>query len=289
MVETFCPRTLAEALNILDSQSALPFAGGTDLMVKYKSWQGTLPEFPRAVLLLKDIEELRGIRAWGGKLSIGALETLGSILASPLTPPILKKAISLMASPSVRNMGTIGGNICNASPAGDTLPPLYVLDATVILKSASGRREVPISNFIAGPGKTVKLENELLTEIRIPQNEVNILYYRKVGTRKADALSKLSIAGLAQVEDGKIKAVRLALGAVAPQVVRSREAEALFTGKDIKELQELRMEIASAYSDLIHPIDDQRSSAAYRKTISMRLIEDFITQIHQGPIHMEAI
>ncbi len=276
---TYRPRTLEEALNLLQDIKTIPFAGGTDLMVKYRSWAGTLPQLQAPVLWLGEIKELKGIHQSGDTLVIGSMETLASILASPAAPELLKYAIAQMASPSIRNMGTMGGNICNASPAGDTLPPLYVLDASVLLRSSAGERTLPIAEFITGPGKTALRKDELLTEIHIPIREYNKRYYRKVGTRKANALSKLSMAGLADIRDGVIEDVRIALGAVAPTVVRSIEAEKTLQGRNVKEIFAMIPEAITTYSELITPIDDQRSNAAYRKTVSLRLIEDFLNHL----------
>lgn len=276
---TYRPSSMEEALNILHDAKTIPFAGGTDLMVKYRSWAGTLPQFQHPIIWLGDIPELHGIHQDGGTLIIGAMETLTSIHSNPIVPEILKDAISLMASPSIRNMGTMGGNICNASPAGDTLPPLYILDAKVTLQSLTGVRIVPIGQFVTGPGKTMLNSEELLTEIHIPVKEFNKRYYRKVGTRKANALSKLSIAGVANIQNGKVEDVRIALGAVAPTVVRCTQAEEMMSGKGVKEAQKMLLEMVSLYSDLIRPIDDQRSNAAYRKTVSLRLIEDFFMHL----------
>jgi len=262
MVETFIPKTLKEALEYRAGYKAIPFAGGTDLMVRRKSWAGTLPKFDTPILMIGGLKELKGCAAENSVLRIGAAETLADAAANEVVPEILRLAVKQMASPGIRNMGTIGGNICNASPAGDTLPALYALNASVILQSVKGERELALSQFITGPGRTDIKDDELLISVSIPLREFSNIYYRKVGTRKADALSKLSFAGLANINDGKIEDIRIAFGAVAPAVVRSVEAENLLKGINLADLPALMPQIKDIYSRFIRPIDDQRSSAA---------------------------
>lgn len=283
MVNAFIPQTLAEALAIRQNHPAVPLAGGTDLMVRKRSWAGTLPGFEQPVLLIGAVPGLREVNLRDGVLTIGAAATLASLAEHPAVPEILKRAVAEMASPAIRNTGTLGGNICNASPAADTLPPLYVLDATLVLESSrergAGRRAVPVTEFITGPGRTVLRDDELLTAVQIPVENFQHEYYKKVGTRKADALSKASCAALAKTEGGVVTEVRIALGAVAPRVVRSKAAEEFLKGKEVAALPGLWPEIRKYYEPDIRPIDDQRSSAAYRSAVSFRLIEYFISQI----------
>jgi len=191
----------------------------------------------------------------------------------------LKSAISNMAAPTIRNIGTIGGNICNASPAGDTLPPLYILDAKIVLSSIDNQRIIPIDKFIIGPGRNDLKDDELLTEILIPNKKFNKEFYKKLGTRKAMALSKISFAGLAEIEDDKIEDIRIAFGAVAPKIVRSRTIEQEIIGHNINEINELSYSIVKEYSEFICPIDDQRSSSIYRKQISIKLLDYFLNNL----------
>jgi CO/xanthine dehydrogenase FAD-binding subunit len=279
MVEMATPRTLMEALEIRKNYQVIPFAGGTDLMVRRKAWAGTLPRFEYPALFIGDIAELKGIQITDGILTIGATATLAAIMEYETTPEILKQAIAEMASPAVRNAGTLGGNLCNASPAADTLPPLYALGASLILQNLSGRREIPVAEYIQGPGKTDLKEDELLVAVNIPVDRYNIIYYKKVGTRKADALSKVSFAGLARTVNGVVEDIRITLGAVAPRVVRSLETESLIKGKKVSDLPKLISEIKKNYEQQIRPIDDQRSNAAYRSMVAYRLIEYFIAHL----------
>jgi xanthine dehydrogenase FAD-binding subunit len=279
LVNTFIPDSLQEALKIKDSYNdAVILAGGTDLMVKQRSGQGLLPGFTKPVLFIGQLESLQHIEKVKKTLYIGAACRLSDLLEHPDVPEIVKEAVCLMASPAVRNTGTLGGNICNASPAGDTLPPLYVLEASVLVKSLTHSREVSIRNFITGPGKVDLRANELLISIKIPLEEYNIFFYKKVGARKADAISKLSFAGLARTSGQIIEDVRIALGAVAPRVVRAKEIERLVIGKSITETRALFPQLSNYYSSLIQPIDDQRSNAKYRKTVALHLLEYFLTE-----------
>ena len=282
------PKNLAEALAIRRDRRVIPFAGGTDLMVRRRSWAGTLPAFEEAPLFLGGLEELQVIRREDVVLHLGAAATLTDILDNQATPEILKRALAEMAAPAIRNAGTLGGNICNASPAADSLPPLYALGASVLLQSAAGAREVPIEAFITGPGRTDLRHDELLVAVTVPLAGYGIVYYRKVGARKADALAKVSFAGLAKVADGRVEDVRIALGAVAPRVVRSRQAEDLCRGKRVDELPGLLAELKAIYAGQIRPIDDQRSNAAYRSAVSLRLIEYFLSGLGQPSVSPEA-
>jgi CO/xanthine dehydrogenase FAD-binding subunit len=276
---TFTPKTLSEALDILNSERTIPFAGGTDLMVRRRSWSGTNPNFEYPALFIGELKELKEIHINNNMLEIGAAAPLADLLEHPEVPEILKQAIRVMASPAIRNLATLGGNICNSSPAADTLPPLTVLGATVVLQSKSSRREVSVSEFIKGPGQNDLKENELLSSIHLSMEKYNYRYYKKVGTRKADALSKVSFAGLARTSGGIVDEVKIAIGAVAPRIVTSPQAEKLMKGKPIQDLVLRWPEIRQMYQESIRPIDDQRSTAAYRNEVASRLIEYFITQL----------
>jgi xanthine dehydrogenase FAD-binding subunit len=147
------------------------------------------------------------------------------------------------------------------------------------LQSLSGRRELPVEDYIQGPGRTDLKADELLVAINIPVEPYNFIYYKKIGTRKADALSKVSFVGLARTVNGIVADIRITLGAVAPRVIRSREAENLLKGRHVNELSDLLIDVKNIYANELHPIDDQRSNATYRRTVSLRLIEYFICQI----------
>jgi Aerobic-type carbon monoxide dehydrogenase, middle subunit CoxM/CutM homologs len=279
VVTAYTAKTLPEALELCKNERLIPFAGGTDLMVRRRSWSGTHSHFEYPALFIGGLTELQWIHCKADTLIIGSAATLATILENQDVPQILKEALSVMASPAIRNVATLGGNICNASPAGDTLPPLHALEAALVIQNSAGSRELPVADFIKGPGQTDLKAEELLTEIHIPLKRFNCQYYKKVGTRKADALSKVSFAGLAEVSGGVVADIRIALGAVAPRVVRDLAAEAFLKGKKTIDLPKLIPEFKQFYSGQIRPIDDQRSNAAYRSEISYRLIEYFITQL----------
>lgn len=269
------PRALAEALEIRRARPVIPFAGGTDLMVRYRPHgAGALPAFPQDVLFLDGIRGLRRIEADGEGVRIGARCTLADLSAAAQIPELLRRAANGMASPAVRARATLAGNICNASPAGDTLPPLYALGARLRLAGAAGERLVPIAEFITGPGRTALAPDELLTEVVIPRETFGIVYYRKVGARRANALAKVSVAALAALEGGRLRAVRVAVGAAAPTVARSRELERSLEGRPAGQVD--IGEVQRGYDRLIRPIDDQRSTAAYRRQVALNLIGDFL-------------
>lgn len=276
MVSAHRPARFAEALRIRAEAEVTPFAGGTDLMVRWHRNSGLAPRFERPVLLLAHLPELHVIANIRSSLSIGAAVTLSELLLDARVPTVLREAAAQMASPAIRNVATLGGNICNASPAADTLPPLYCLNAELVLAAKWGERRVPIERFIVGPGKTELRQDELLKSIELPPASFDVSFYRKVGTRKANALSKLSFLGLSSLTDNRTLDVRIAFGAVAPTVVRSTRVESLLRIVTDVEMPSIRPQIIESYADLIVPIDDQRSSADYRKTVALNLLSDFL-------------
>ena len=279
-MEGLIPESLNEALDALSKEHLIPVAGGTDLMVRYKRWKNLPPALPYPPLFISQLKELKGIYRENGEIIIKSATELSEIEKSPLVPSILRKAVSQMASPGIRNMGTIGGNIQNASPAGDTLPPLYVLDARVVLLSKNERRCLYIYEFIKGPGKTERLDNEIIYEVRFKIPTHTHEFYRKVGTRKANALSKLSVAALAQLNEDVLEDFRISFGAVAPTPIRRMEIEEKLRGKELSKLDDnLIDEIAHAYEKHINPITDQRSDKTYRKKVTLRLLKAFLYQI----------
>jgi xanthine dehydrogenase FAD-binding subunit len=276
----FSPKSLAEALEILQKEPAIPVAGGTDLMVRHRR-HGPLPiQLDAAPVFIGHLAELQGIIVTDSDLHIGAATTLSAIGAHPQVPPGLAAALGEFASPAIRNAGTMGGNICNASPAGDTLPYLYATDAQVVLTSRSGDRTVPIAEFVTGPGQTALGAGELMTTIIIPRRPASFVFYRKVAPRRSNALSKLSVyaeAGL-QSADGQsaVTGFRLAVGAVAPTVVRLPDTEKLIEGATATEILNLSGELIAAYQARIKPIDDQRSTAIYRRNTALTLIRHLL-------------
>jgi CO/xanthine dehydrogenase FAD-binding subunit len=275
------PGSLAEALDIRRETAATPFAGGTDLMVRHRGYKGTGHRIPGPLLFLDRIDEIQHIRREGDQLVIGAAASLSDILAHPDCPPVLAEALELHAAPAIRNRATLGGNIANASPAADSVPPLLVLDARLTLSRSGGERRLDLSAFATGPGRTVLDADELITDIRIPAAGKDALgvrhYYRKAGTRRANALSRVSLAGLARIHGApgelSLADFRFAFGAVGPTVFRIRELEeAALAGADIAELR-------AVAAGRIRPIDDQRSTADYRRAVALNALEEFLGQL----------
>jgi xanthine dehydrogenase FAD-binding subunit len=204
------------------------------------------------------------------------MTTLAEIAKSPMAHPALRDAVLHIGGPALRNVATLGGNICNASPAADTLPFLYAFGAGVRLVSASGERVVAIEDFITGPGRIDLKPSEILVTVIVPAWEPSICFWRKVGTREANALTKVSIAAFADVEDGRISAARIALGAVAPTVVRLRGAEELVSGVALRDLPGKAAEVRAVCAKAARPIDDQRSTAEYRARVAANLTVEFL-------------
>ncbi len=279
MVTTYHPETLEAALKIRKEKHAIPLAGGTDLMVRFRSWAGTEPDFPWPVMFINHLKEIRFIDVQPKEIRIGAGTTLSEVENCSDVPKVLRLAVSQMAAPALRNLGTVAGNICNASPAGDTISVLYALNARVELTSLHGSRELSLMEFITGPGRKDLEDDELLTSIMVPVERFTHTLYRKVGTRKANALSKLSFCGLASIKAGRIDDIRLSFGAVGPTVVRSVESEKKFIGLSIEKLKELYSEIRPDYVAMVQPIDDQRSTAVYRKQVSLNLLDQYIESL----------
>ncbi|MFW6337952.1 MAG: FAD binding domain-containing protein [Alkalispirochaetaceae bacterium] len=273
------PRALEEVLAYRAEHRAVPFGGGTDLMVRYRGYTGTRPRIEGDVLFLDAVEELHAITLEGESLWIGGAATMSEILDDSRVPELLRRSIALIAAPALRNRATLGGNICNASPAADSLPPLYVHEAEVVVKSRSGERTLPIAEFLTGPGRTALAPEEILYGVRLPALPEGRLYYRKVGTRRANALSKLSAAGYARLEAGKVAAFRFAVGAVAPTVVRLPEAEEAVVGKAPGAIDCPR--IVDLAAPRIRPIDDQRSTATYRKRVALNALSEFLHQLSE--------
>ena len=279
MVDGFRPETLQEALGIRSKYNCLPIAGGTDLMVQKARGFALKPDFDKPLLFIGHLPELNKISIEKDQIHIGAGVLLTDLLNNDKIPEIFKEAVCLMASPPSRNLASVGGNICNASPAGDTLPYLYAVNALLVLKSANGERTVSIDQFITGPKQTDLAKDELLTKIIIPNRIFGVNYYRKVGQRKGMSLTKAAFQGMTDIDNGMLTDIRITFGSVAPTIVRSREIEKTMIGKSVEEIKVKIPEILAKYAPLIRPIDDARSSAVYRKKVSLRLLEDFLIKM----------
>ena len=290
MVNIYRPETIAQAVDTLSVGEHTLFAGGTDLMVHNKARLGLIPGFKKDVVFVDGITEITQIEnsTFGSGIRIGAAATLADIEKSALVPQILKDAIVKIAAPALRNRATLGGNICNASPAADSLPPLYLLDAKVILSSQIAQRQLPLAGFISGPGRTLLQQGEMLSYIVIPKCECEQTFYHKVGTRAANALTKLSIVGLAKVDGRLVTDFRVAFGAVGPTIVRCLDLEKKIIGQSLSAIQsdDFIQKIIELYSPLITPIDDQRSTAEYRHLASLNLLKRFLLSLQENKLQV---
>jgi len=265
------PRSVQEALELLSKKKgAMLLAGGSDLVVKLKERKVT----PRYIIDITHLKELKFIREDGECLLIGPLVTHSELSMSDLIDkyaPVLKEAVRCLGSPQIRNIGTIGGNIVTASPVADTVPPLFVLDATLTLRKKDGERRVHIRDFGVGPQKSIIEPTEMLTEIRVKkmgENEVG--FYRKLGQRKALAISKVSVAFWAKMSDRVFEDVKIALGAVAPRVVYAQKAMEFLRGKPAS-VDVIKMASEVIKSDCT-PITDIRSTEEYRREMTGALL-----------------
>jgi xanthine dehydrogenase small subunit len=256
------PKTIHEALRMLrDEPELIPMAGCTDLYVSVNFGTLTGARF----MDLWPLERLRKIQMKDDVLEIGALATYTDIIRSRAVKkhlPMLIDSARQIGGPQIQNRGTVGGNIANASPAGDSLPVLAVADAVIVLRDASEERRVKFNEFYTGYRKTVRRPEELIVAIEIPKQSGR-QWFRKVGTRAAQAISKIVMAG---VRDGKH--ARIALGSVAATVVRLPATEAALAAKGIDAG-------VTALASEITPIDDVRSTAEYRLTVAQNLLRRF--------------
>ena len=276
MNRTLRPRTTVEAIAFRIDTGATLLAGGTDLMVRHRGYSGNLPTIDGPVLFLDAIDELHRIEVVDGAMTIGGAATLAEILGDGRTPALLRRSAALIAAPALRNRATLAGNICNASPAADSLPPLYVHDAEIIVRGANGERTTAIRDFITGPGATTLGPDEIVIAVRVPLMPDGRHYYRKVGTRRANALSKLAAAGASRSAGRVLTDVRFALGAVAPTVVRLRQVEDALEGVPVNELPGRVAALRALATPYIRPIDDQRSTAEYRTAVALNTLEEFL-------------
>lgn len=281
LCEVRSPETLAEALEWLGREPDLrPIAGGTDLMVPFAA--GTLKD--TRFLNLWGLPELRGIEVSDRTLIFGALTTYTDIRNHPLIAdvfPNLVRSAEVTGAPAIQNRGTLGGNLVNGSPAGDSLPSLLAYDADVELRSTKGARWVSYAAFHTGYKRNLLQPGELLTRILLRKPEAGagpgFHYFRKVGTRAAQAIAKVSLALHVQVKGGQLSTFRLALGAVAPVPLRAAKVEALLRGEPLQGLR-VRDALAALQED-IAPIDDIRSTAQYRRRVAGNLLEEALTQL----------
>ncbi len=273
------PANLGEALRMLSDEPGVwrPFAGGTDLMVLLEAGKLAHTRF----VSLWGLPELCGIETNGDQVTIGAMTTYSQIQRNDVLRsefPMLCEAASLTGAVAIQNRGTLGGNIANASPAADSLPALLVYEAELELISADSSRVVPYVGFHTGYKTTVMREDELIRAIRLPRTTAGWQQYsRKVGTRKAQAISKVCIAAMAKLDGDTIKDIRLAFGSVAPTPIRATKTETALKGQKIDSatIQAARTELLNE----LKPIDDVRSTADYRSLVAANLLEEFLNKL----------
>ncbi len=272
--------TVEATLQLLSdtSDGYRPFAGGTDLMVLFEAGHLKHLKF----VSLWHLNELRGFEETLEHLTMGALTTYTDLRRHPLVQAefgLLVRSASETGAIAIQNRGTLGGNIANASPAADTPPALLIYEAEIELRSKTGARWVPYLGFHQGYKKVAVRPDELISRIRVPRPRTAEArywhtYYRKVGTRKAQAISKVCFAGVLSHQAGLISDVRIALGSVAPVPTRAPKTEAILRGKKISPAL-----IAQAQAELLKeivPIDDIRSTSQYRLRVAANLLEDFL-------------
>ena len=277
-VKCFIPETLEEALRIRKETGATILAGGSDLMVSNSMGAGITPAFRGDVMIITGLKELKGITETADTVEIGALTTSAEIAGSPIAPELLKDAASRMGAIALRNSATIGGNIANASPKGDMPQPLILMDAEVVLKSLDGERRVLVDDFIIAHKKTELRDDEIITGVVIPKPQFTHIFYRKIGMRRANAISKLTLSAAATVRDGVLADFRASSGAAGPKVARSRKAEEILIGRKLEELSACKEEFLDAWNGVISP----HAMPEYRRNTTRRMLAFFINALAAG-------
>jgi len=280
MIEVTSAQTLSEAYALLGKRprGLRVLAGGTDFMVALHA-RASLERIGHVLDIWK-VRELRGIEKRGQVVCLGALTTYSELVRSPLLREVCPALTSVSAEVGawgIQNRGTLGGNICNASPAGDTLPILLAADARFVLGGPRGERTVAAADFFVAYRKTALGADELLIRVELPLLEGARIVYRKVGTRKAQAISKTLVAVRGSCQAGRLWQVRIAAGCVAPVPLRCKRAEAAVEGKRVG--PEVLSAARAALQDDIKPIADVRSSVEYRRRVTGNLLERLLRQL----------
>ena len=273
------PSSLHDALDLLAQNDSAwkPFAGGTDLMVLLEA--GKLAH--KNYINVWNLKELHGVEVTDEQVTVGALTTYTEVQNHPVLReefPMLCQAANETGGIAIQNRGTLGGNIVNASPAADSPPALLAYDAELELVSKVASRRIPYAQFHIQYKQMDIRPDELLRGIRLPRNTRSLThYYRKVGTRKAQAISKTCIAAVGRVSEARIADARIALGSVAPIPLRAVKTEAAINGKSV---DDETVELAKrTLAGEISPIDDLRSTRDYRLQVSLNLLEDFLLHL----------
>jgi carbon-monoxide dehydrogenase small subunit/xanthine dehydrogenase small subunit len=273
------PRSLDDAIEILAQRAGevRPVAGGTDILVEAKDGQRD----PGRLFDISAVPELKGIEERNGDLWMGAASTHTEIMESHLVAhwlPALHQACAVIGGPQIRNRGTLGGNLANASPAADAVPPLLAAGAVLEIVSANGRREIAIDDFYLGYRKSALEPDELIVGVRVPRRPGLRSAFLRLGQRQAQAISKVSLALAMTFRDGRPEFVRVALGAVAPTVIRALETEKALMAGGYEGLLRARTTIREE----VRPIDDIRSTAEYRRQMASVLLDRAVRRIVEG-------
>ena len=272
------PGSLGEALLLMGQEPGRwrPLAGGTDLMVPFAAGRLEATRF----LSLQRLDELRAIEVEPGTITFGTLVTYSQVRQHGAVQrhlPNLVQSARVTGAVAIQNRGTLGGNLANGSPAADSPPSLLAYGAEVELASVRGVRWVPYEAFHTGYKRTAMAADELLTRIRVTVPAPGFHFYRKVGTRAAQAVAKICLAAFARVEDGIVREFRVGLGSVAPTPVRARSVEAAILGRSLDDLP-VRAAREALLAD-IAPIDDIRSTARYRRTVAGNVLAQMLAEL----------
>lgn len=271
MVNGYKPKTLQEAIEIKSRTSAVPYAGGTDVMVRR----------PEGVpfLFLNDIEEIKQIKDDGEYIRIGAAVTFTQALGSNFVPAIMKEAVSRIAAPAIRNAGTFGGNLGNGSDKADSVMAGFALDGRVLLVSVNGERILPLGEFCIRRGVTAIRDDELIAEVLLPKANCDLpYYYKKIGGRNALAISRVAIGGVYSVRDNVIEQFTAAFIGGGDVCKRFKEIEATIIGKPVDEVKANLDAYVKAYADSL-TFTRGRVSAEYRRTVITNLLRDYFDTI----------
>ncbi len=275
--KVYSPRSLDEAYEILSRRAMKVIAGGTDLMVLINARQLDAEEF----LDIWRVDELRGIADEGDSIRIGALATYTEMIRSPLVQefaPALVAASRTVGAIQIQNRGTLGGNIVNASPAGDSLPVLAAYDAELEIGSLRGLRLMSFNQFYTAYRRTVLESDELVVAVRVPKLKADERdFFCKVGTRRAQAISKTVMAVKAKTENEILEWIRVGVGSVAPTVVRAYKTESLLAGRAIT--SDLIEQARQSISLEVNPITDLRSTEHYRRRVTGNVLARFLRGI----------
>lgn len=276
------PQSLKYAFELMEQSSgkARYIAGGTDLMVRIK--QGLSQ--PEILISLRHIQELQGIELQGGNLVIKSMTLLRDIETNPLIQehvPVLQQAAASLANVQIRNVATLGGNLVNASPAGDTIPPLLVLESELVLTGPQGERTIPVRDFFVGPGQTCLNPDEILQAVVISCEQGQRLSAFVKAGRTAKDLAVVNAAALLRMDGGICQVCRLAVGAVAPTVLRLEQAEDIIHGQNIR--PELLDSVKDVVTKKVHPMSAIRSSDTYRRELAGALVKKSLQQAVGSP------